>query len=166
MICKLSDICILTTGKNIDKKHVCPSGTPYITGASCIQQGVVETTSFVDVGKIKQPGIAHNGDIIISRVGTLGKIGILKLKDACLSAHVIALTPKINIDITYLLAMLITGLTQIETEEECDKIGFSVKLDPAEIMKLQIEVPEINEQKYLVMSLVRWALVSCAVRLQ
>ncbi|MGM9763370.1 MAG: restriction endonuclease subunit S [Candidatus Cryptobacteroides sp.] len=166
MILKISELCDIITGRNIDKGKQLVKGTPYITGASNIRNGKIVTEIFVDESSIKNPGIALKGDIIVSCVGTLGKIGIMDLDRAVLSKHVFALRPRFELNTLYLIAMLMGGLCQeLESDGE-EKTGFSNKLDPAEIMDIKLNIPDADSQQYLVLSLVRYAIAQVACHLE
>lgn len=166
VIYRLSDICKIITGKNIDKKKQIQKGTPYITGASNITKGVVTTSSFVNIRMLRNPSIALKGDIIVSCVGTIGKIGVLELEKAVLSGHVFALRPKYKIDTLYLLAIITATLSENLPQIDAEATGFSNKYDPKELSDVEIFVAEDDEQRWLVMSLVRYAIIQVARNLE
>ena len=108
IITKLSDCTEILTGKNIDKSKTNEqgNGTPYITGASDIVKGQIQCRRFVAEEQIKNPTIAIKGDIIISTVGTLGKIGMMTIDRAVLSGHCAIIRPKKGVSLPYLTAIV------------------------------------------------------------
>lgn len=162
---KISEICTLIQGKNIDKKKLSDKGIPYITGASCIQKGVVVCDRFVDAGTCGNMAVATKGDLIVSCVGTLGKIGMLQYDQAVVSKHVFALHPFKEMDVLYLLAMVTYTLADIVPEDQSDGVGFSNKFDPEMLMDASIAIPEKDEQRWLVSMLVRYAILQVATNL-
>ena len=163
---KISEICTLTLGRNIDKKKLSDEGIPYITGASCIQKGLVVCNRFVDEATCKGIGIAVKGDLVVSCVGTLGKIGILQYDRAVVSKHVFALHPTKEVDVLYLLAMVTYALAAVVTEDQTEAIGFSNKFDPVELMNATIAIPDHDEQRWLVLMLVRYAILQVATHIE
>lgn len=162
----LNDICELKTGRNIDKKYHRNKGVPYIVGASNIQKGVIETNVFLDPSELKNLSYAYKGDIIISCVGTLGKIGVLRDEKAVLSRHVFALSPIYPIDELYLIALVSYALADCIPETESDKTGFSNKLEPELLMNCEIQIADKDEQRWLVLSLVRYAILQVATHIE
>ncbi len=162
---KISEICTLIQGKNIDKKKLSDKGIPYITGASCIQKGVVVCDRFVDAGTCGDSALAAKGDLIVSCVGTLGKIGVLQYNQAVVSKHVFALHPFKEVDLLYLIAMVTYTLADIVPEDLPDGVGFSNKFDPQTLMDASIDIPEEDEQRWLVSMLVRYAILQVATHI-
>lgn len=160
----LGEICELKTGRNVDKKYFKEKGVPYIVGASNIKKGVIETDIYLNPNELKNVTYANIGDIIVSCVGTLGKIGVLKQGKAILSKHVFALSPLYPIDEIYLIALVSYALANCVPETE-EKIGFSNKLDPEVLMSQNIKIAENDEQRWLVLSLVRYAILQVATHL-
>ena len=159
---RISEICALIQGKNIDKSKLSDKGIPYITGASCIHKGVVVCDRFVDAQTSKDYRMATKGDIIVSCVGTLGKIGILQYDKAVVSKHVFALHPFMEVDVIYLLAMVVSTLTDFLPEEQPGVMGFSNKFDPQTLMDESVTIPDQDEQRWLVLMLVRYAFLQVA----
>lgn len=161
----LGDICILKRGRNIDKKHYKSAGTPYIVGASHIQNGIAASDVYVNPGDLKNITLATKGDIIVSCVGTLGKTGLLKCERAVLSGHVFALSPLYDIDVLYLVALITYALADCVPDSDTDKIGFNTKLDPEVLMRQKIHIPGEDDQKWVVLNLVRFAIMQVAVHI-
>lgn len=161
----LKDICEIKTGRNIDKKYHKDSGVPYITGASNIQKGIIVTDRFLDHAELKNLSYAVKGDIIVSCVGTLGKIGILKDEKAILSKHVFALSPVIAIDELYLIALISYALADCIPATDGDKTGFSNKLEPEILLDQEIQIADKDDQRWLVLSLVRYAILQVATHI-
>ena len=161
----LKDICELKTGRNIDKKYHKDNGIPYITGASNIQKGIIVTDRFLNPAELKNLSYAVKGDIIVSCVGTLGKIGILKDEKAVLSKHVFALSPIFPIDELYLIALVTYALADCMPETDGDKTGFSNKLEPKILLNQEIQIADNDDQRWLVLSLVRYAILQVATHI-
>lgn len=161
----LNDICELKIGRNIDKKYQRNKGVPYIVGASNIQKGVIKTNVFLDPSELKNLSYAYKGDIIISCVGTLGKIGILRDEKAVLSRHVFALSPIYPIDELYLIALVSYALADCVPETEGNNTGFSNKLEPELLLNQEIQIADNDDQRWLVLSLVRYAIIQVATHI-
>lgn len=144
-VLRLHDIAKVTQGKNLDKKHFNDRqfGLPYITGASCIRDGMLCINRWTQYdGGI----IAHRNDIIVSCVGTLGKIGVNQIGDAVLSKHVFAVTPLPGVTHEYLLLILAQNLPKI-IPEKTDGVGFSQKLEIGQMEQLELNLPPQPEQE-------------------
>lgn len=144
-VLRLHDIAKVTQGKNLDKMHFNDRqfGLPYITGASCIRDGMLCINRWTQYdGGI----IAHRNDIIVSCVGTLGKIGVNQIGDAVLSKHVFAVTPLPGVTHEYLLLILAQNLPKI-IPEKTDGVGFSQKLEIGQMEQLELNLPPQPEQE-------------------
>ena len=117
-------------GKNVDKAKTNEKaqGYPLIVGASDIQKGRIVCKRYVEIEKVKNPVFAQKGDIILSVVGTLGKMGVMTIEKAVLSAHVVAIRPKDGVSMPYLAGILGRMVLDIPIPDEF-ATGFSKKLD-------------------------------------
>ena len=83
-VVSLADICEVLQGKNVDKKKTNDQGEglPIVVGASDLVQGRFVPKRWCKE-KINAPVFSEEGDILISVVGTLGKMGINADGPAC-----------------------------------------------------------------------------------
>lgn len=137
-------------GKNVDKAKTNERGEgyPLIVGASDIQKGRIACKRYVVPEKIKNPVMARRGDIILSVVGTLGKIGVMTIEEAVLSAHVVAIRPKAGVSMPYLAGILGRMVLDIPIPDEF-ATGFSKKLDIEALKRLRFTLPNLIVQEYL-----------------
>lgn len=137
-------------GKNVDKAKTNEKGEgyPLIVGASDIQKGRIACKRYVVPEKIKNPVMARRGDIILSVVGTLGKIGVMTIEEAVLSAHVVAIRPKEGVSMPYLAGILGRMVLDIPIPDEF-AMGFSKKLDIEALKRLRFTLPNLIVQEYL-----------------
>lgn len=148
-IVRLKDLCEVKQGKNLssDKFNTQGLGLPYITGASSIQGGMLDITRWT-----QHPAgiISRKNDIIVSCVGTLGKIGVNQIGDCVLSKHCFALTPLPGIMHEYLLLALGASIHKIIPEDDGEGgTGFSKHLEKEEIeqLELKLKFPAETEQQ-------------------
>lgn len=164
---KLSNCADIITGRNIDKKKLNEQnqGLPYIVGASDIVNGTFVPRRYIDAKSIKNPGISKQGDILVSCVGTLGKIGVNTVGDAVLSAHVFALRIKKGISRQYFIAMLTRLILEAIPDKDGDvTMGFQNKLDIERIKNIEFLLPELTLQEYLVSRLTAITMIILAYR--
>lgn len=137
-------------GKNVDKAKTNEKGNgyPLIVGASDIQKGRIACKRYVEAEKVKKPVFAQRGDIILSVVGTLGKIGVMTEEKAVLSAHVVAIRPKEGVSMPYLAGILGRMVLDIPIPDEF-ATGFSRKLDIEALKRLRFTLPNLIVQEYL-----------------
>lgn len=148
---KLIDCADVLIGKNIDKSKTNEQGvgTPLIVGASDIYQGRIACKRFVDENTLRQPVIAQKGDIIISTVGTLGKIGIMTIERAVISGHVAAIRPKRGTSRPYLVSVIARLTLDIMPDDEF-LTGFSKKLDIEALKNIRFTLPTLLMQDYII----------------
>ena len=137
-------------GKNVDKAKTNEKGEgyPLIVGASDIKKGRIACKRYVVPEKIKNPVFSQRGDIILSVVGTLGKIGVMTIEKAVLSAHVVAIRPKEGVSMPYLAGILGRMVLDIPIPDEF-ATGFSKKLDIEALKRLRFTLPNLIVQEYL-----------------
>lgn len=147
---RLADCAQILIGKNIDKAKTNEKeeGYPIIVGASDIQQGRICCKRYVVPENVKNPVLAKKGDIIISTVGTLGKIGVMDIEQAIVSKHVVAIRPHKTVCIPYFVALLSRLLLDMPAQEE--GIGFSKKMDMNFLENLTILLPSYEEQERII----------------
>lgn len=144
---KISDCAIVEQGKNIDKKYLNTDnkGLPYIVGASCIKDfGLVceRYTEFPEKSTISQLG-----DVIISAVGTLGKMAVNNIGECVLSKHVCAVRFVPQILPEYGMLCLMASIKNCIPPDDGTQTGFSRRLDIAAIENLPLTLIGINQQR-------------------
>lgn len=151
IITRLSDCTEILTGRNIDKSKTNEqgNGTPYITGASDIIKGQIQCKRYVIEGQIKSPTIAKRGDIIISIVGTIGKIGMMTIDRAILSGYCAIIRPKKGVNLPYLVAVVSRLVLDICPDDEFLS-GFSKKIDIEQLKALKVSLPKLIIQDHIV----------------
>ncbi len=153
---KISDVAAIFQGRNIEKEKLNTEkrGLPYIVGASCIKDNRLCCEKYCE--NYEKETISCLGDIIISTVGTLGKIGINDLGDCVLSKHVCAVRFVPQIMPEYGLICVIGSLAAIIPPYDLDKpkTGFSRKLDAAAIGELPLMLAAIDFQRETVEKMV------------
>ena len=148
---RLADCAQMLIGKNIDKAKTNEKeeGYPIIVGASDIQQGRICCKRYVVPENVKNPVFAQKGDIIISTVGTLGKIGVMDIEKAIISKHVVAIRPNKAVCIPYFVALLSRQLLDMPAQED-EVIGFSKKMDMNFLENLTFLLPSYEEQERII----------------
>nr|DAL40686.1 MAG TPA_asm: hypothetical protein [Caudoviricetes sp.] len=148
----LADVCEVLQGKNVDKKKTNDrgEGLPIVVGASDLIQGRFVPKRWCSE-KLNYPVFSEEGDIIISVVGTLGKIGINTDGPAILSKHVCALRPKSGVSRQYLMAVVSRLLLDAipDTTDEV-VLGFQSKVDVDVLKTIRFTLPELLVQEWLV----------------
>lgn len=155
---KLSDAALILQGRNVDKKKLNTEkqGLPYIVGASCIKDARLKCEKYCE--DYEKETISHLGDIIISVVGTLGKIGINDIGDCILSKHVCAIRFIPQILPEYGLLCVMGSLAEVIPPDDHTQTGFSRKLDAATIGNLPLMLVNIDHQRETVEKMVLLAL--------
>jgi len=148
---KISDVADILVGKNInkDKLNADGKGLPYIVGASSLQDSVLECKGHCE--SIEGQIISKTGDVIISTVGTLGKMAINNIGDCVLSKHVCAVRFASQIVPEYGLLCIKASIAAVITEAN-DSLGenvtgFSRKLDVGAIGDLPFCLISIRRQE-------------------
>ena len=151
-IVSLADICEVLQGKNVDKKKTNDQGEglPIVVGASDIVQGRFVPKRWCKE-KINNPVFSEEGDILISVVGTLGKMGVNADGPAVLSKHVCALRPKQGVSRQYLMAVISRLLLDAIPDTADDVVlGFQNKVDVDVLKKIRFTLPALFIQEWLV----------------
>lgn len=146
---KISDVAVILQGRNIDGKKLNTErrGLPYIVGASCIKDARLKCEKFCESSENET--ISQIGDIIVSTVGTLGKVGINDIGDCVLSKHVCAVRFVPQILPEYGLICLLGSLSAIIPPVDPDnpQNGFQRKLDASAIGELPLLLAAVNYQR-------------------
>lgn len=151
----IGDCSVILQGKNIDKKKLNESrnGLPYIVGASCLKDGGVVCKSYCE--NTENQVISRLGDVIISTVGTLGKMAVNNLGDCVLSKHVCAVRFVPSILPEYGLICLMGSLSELIPPDDGTKTGFSRKLDIDVIAQCPLLLIGIDAQRETVSKMMR-----------
>lgn len=152
IITRLEDCTEIITGRNVDKKKTneCGNGIPLIVGASDISQGQIICKRYVLEQSIKNPSISLKGDIILSIVGTLGKMGINTVGRCVLSGHVCAIRLKKGCSVQYIMAVISRLLLDSIPDTEDCTLGFQNKLDIEKLKQIEFVLPDLLLQEYIV----------------
>lgn len=146
----ISDCAVILEGKNVDKKKLNTEkkGLPYIVGASSLQNGQLKCKSYCE--NTENQIISQKGDVIISTVGTLGKMAVNNIGDCVLSKHVCAVRFVPSILPEYGLLCLMGSIGACIPPEDETATGFSRKLNPQAIGELPLLLLTIDEQQITV----------------
>lgn len=147
---KISDCAVVLQGKNIDKKYLNTDrkGLPYIVGASCIKDSGLVCEKFTE--RTENAEISQLGDVIISVVGTLGKMAVNNIGDCVLSKHVCAVRFVPQILPEYGMLSLMGAIGTCIPPEDGITTGFSRKLDKESIEELPLLLASIDYQQEVV----------------
>ena len=157
----ISDVALILTGKNIstDKLNAEGEGLPYITGASCMAEGRLKCDRYCATAN--DPVISRLNDIIMSTVGTLGKLAVNDIGDCILSKHVCAVrfVPSILPEYGLLCIEASLAAAVMEWAQGLDemKTGFSRKLDTDVIGNLPLYIIPVDRQRETVERMVTLA---------
>ena len=162
----LADICKVLQGKNVDKKKTNEEkhGLPVVVGASDLIQGRFVPSRWCNE-KLNQPTFTEKGDILMSVVGSIGKMAVNTEGTAILSKHVCALRPKDGVSRQYLMAV-VSRLLLDAIPDTADEVvlGFQNKADIDELKKIRFTLPALFIQEWLVSRLTSIATMILAYR--
>lgn len=134
----IGDCAAIFQGRNLDKVKLNTEGKgiPYIVGASCMKDARLKCEKYCE--NFENETISKFGDILVSTVGTLGKVAINDIGDCVLSRHVCAMRFVPEILPEYGLLCLLASLELCIPPDDGTQTGFSRKLDCSEIEKLPL----------------------------
>lgn len=162
----LADICKVLQGKNVDKKKTNDEkhGLPVVVGASDLIQGRFVPSRWCNE-KLNQPTFTEKGDILMSVVGSIGKMAVNTEGTAILSKHVCALRPKDGVSRQYLMAV-VSRLLLDAIPDTADEVvlGFQNKADISVLKKIRFTLPALFIQEWLVSRLTSIATMILAYR--
>lgn len=143
----IGDCSVILQGKNVDKKKLNTEekGLPYIVGASCLKDGKIICRSYCE--NVENQVVSHLGDVIVSTVGTLGKLAVNDVGDCVLSRHVCAVRFVPHILPEYGLMCLMGSLAEFIPPDDGTKTGFSRKLDVESVAKCPLLLIGIDKQR-------------------
>lgn len=136
MICLHSGQDLQPSEYNEDK-----NGIPYITGASNFQDSVLNINRWTECAR----SIAHEGDLLVTCKGTVGKTAILKVNKAHIARQVMAITTFIA-NIQYVKYFLECQIRQLKTKAKSMIPG----IERDNILSLLVPLPPLAEQKRIV----------------
>jgi type I restriction enzyme S subunit len=117
------------------------SGMPYITGASNIDGQDIVINRWTDCAK----AIAHEGDLLLTCKGTVGKIAVLKEKNVHIARQIMAITP-IGFDIEFSKLFLENQVIHLKLKAKSLIPG----IERDNVLNLCIPIPPLAEQKRIV----------------
>ena len=162
----LADICKVLQGKNVDKKKTNEEkhGLPVVVGASDLIRGRFVPSRWCNE-KLNQPTFTEKGDILMSVVGSIGKMAVNTEGTAILSKHVCALRPKDGVSRQYLMAV-VSRLLLDAIPDTADEVvlGFQNKADISVLKKIRFTLPALFIQEWLVSRLTSIATMILAYR--
>lgn len=129
----------LTSDRYFENEEV--EAIPYLTGASNLQNGKLIINRYTDT----PTSIAKKDDILLTCKGTIGEMHILEHEKVHIARQFMAITCK-NINIKYMYYFLRMKVPYFLSEGKSIIPG--IKRDT--LMKLEVPVPEIEEQERIV----------------
>lgn len=147
----LADCCEIFVGRNLDKAKLNEKGEglPYIVGASDMKLGQFEPKRFC-AEEIRNPVYSEAGDLLISIVGTLGKMAVNTVGRAILSRHVCAVRINDNVSRQYVMAMVSRLILDAIPDTTDVIMGFQSKLDVEGLKQIRFALPNLVVQDWLV----------------
>jgi len=127
---------LLPAEYNDDKK-----GIPYITGASNFQDSEININRWTECAR----SIAHEGDLLVTCKGTVGKTAILTVSEAHIARQVMAITTFIA-KVSYIKYYLECQIKQLKTQAKSMIPG----IERDNILTLPIPLPPVADQKRIV----------------
>jgi type I restriction enzyme S subunit len=151
---KLSDICKIT-----DKNHNTPkyleNGVPMVSPKNFIENGI-DWSSVKFVGKdefdyFNRKCEPHFGDLLYSRIGTIGEARLVDFNHDFVALHSIAMVHPLNgeIDSKFILYLLKTPLVKHQALANVRSIG-TPDLGLKEINEFSVPLPPIHEQHRII----------------
>ncbi len=163
IVVRLSDCCEFLVGRNIDKSKLneAGKGLPYVVGASDMQLGRFVPKRYC-VAEIRDPVYSESGDLLISIVGTLGKMAVNTFGRVILSRHVCALRIRPQVSRQYVMAMVSRLILEAIPDNTGIVTGFQSKLNIDDLKSIRFVLPELVMQDWLVARLSSIALMLLA----
>ena len=119
-----------------------PNGTPYLTGASNIENGKVIINRWTNHAR----AIAYKNDLLVTCKGTIGAMALLPIPKAHIARQIMAIHPLGNIDIFYIKYCIENFILAIRANAKSAIPGIDRKI----ILNLIIPLPPFEEQQRIV----------------
>jgi type I restriction enzyme S subunit len=142
--CRFSDLFILLSGRDLEKKEFNDKGEgiPYLIGASNVINGKLDINRWTTVPKV----ISLKNDLLLSCKGTVGELIINELDKIHIARQFMAIRSNANVNIYYTKYCF---LYSINTIKESAK-GIIPGISRTDILDLLIPLPPLAEQKLIV----------------
>ena len=146
---------------NMPKSYADEGGIPFLSAKDILDNNElnfshnVKHISYEDFVRLGKKMTPKRNDIIFSRIGTLGKVGIVKTDSDFLVSYSCCIIRSIAIEIDYLKYYLMGPIIQDHIKSAKTGIGVP-DLGMNEIKKCLIPIPPINEQKRIVQELFKF----------
>lgn len=152
VLVSLADCCTVLQGKNVDKKKTNEEaqGLPVIVGASDLVCGALSPKRWCSQ-PLSNPVYSEKGDILVSVVGTIGKMAVNTVGRAILSKHVCALRIREGISRQYLMAMVSRLILDAIPDPDGEAVlGFQNKADVEMLKQIRFTLPPLIIQEWIV----------------
>ena len=152
VLVSLADCCTVLQGKNVDKKKTNEEaqGLPVIVGASDLVCGALSPKRWCSQ-PLSNPVYSEKGDILVSVVGTIGKMAVNTVGRAILSKHVCALRIREGISRQYLMAMVSRLILDAIPDPDGEALlGFQNKADVEMLKQIRFTLPPLIIQEWIV----------------
>lgn len=119
-----------------------PNGTPYLTGASNIENGKVIINRWTNHAR----AIAYKNDLLVTCKGTIGAMALLPIPKAHIARQIMAIHPLGNMNIFYIKYCIKNFILAIRANAKSAIPGIDRKI----ILNLIIPLPPFEEQQRIV----------------
>ena len=138
--CRFNQLFKLTSGQDLtaDKFNSTCKGTPYITGASNLENGSVIINRWTTEPK----SFAYSGDLLLTCKGTIGKLAFLTVEKAHIARQIMSIASPYKIDLCYIKIILELDIINLKAKAKSMIPGISRD----DVLSILIPVPPINEQ--------------------
>jgi len=142
--CRFNQLLKLTSGQDLtaDKFNSACKGTPYITGASNLENGSVIINRWTTEPK----SFAYSGDLLLTCKGTIGKLAFLTVEKAHIARQIMSIASPYKIDLCYIKIILELDIINLKAKAKSMIPGISRD----DVLSILIPVPPINEQNRIV----------------
>lgn len=140
---RLNTVISLLSGSDLtpDKYNAQSNGIPYITGAS----NFGETGLIINRWTEFPNNTAHEGDLLLTCKGTVGKTIVLKEQEVHIARQVMAITP-IKVDTVFIRFFIGTQIDVLKSKAKSMIPG----IERENVLKLAMPLPPLAEQKRIV----------------
>ena len=160
--CRLISVCeeIGDIDHNMPKASADNTGVPFLSAKDILDDNSLNFTSNVkhisrdDYIRLGRKMTPRKGDIVFSRIGSLGKVGVVRDNTEFLISYSCCIIRSMHINLEYLKYYLMCPIIQAHIIEAKTGIGVP-DLGMGEIKKCYIPIPPLNEQLRIVAQLDR-----------